>query len=448
MYTRRSFHISCKYLSSSSQSLFNLSQLSNNLSLNLSRKLKKHGGESKITIVPNSNSNSKSAKSNSISKSTAVGHLNYKRSSHPTSVPLAKLFSSRFPLSLKESIKDYSMRNNVLKFQSDLLSLLPFYPYMDKLGRSSEVIQTKLSDGNYLNEYVIYPQNYNPQNYQNYNHLIMVHGYGSGLGFFLKNFEEISKSSNWIIHSIDLLGYGCSSRPSFKPKQDNLSGVESWFHDSFEEWLNLRNLNNNSDKLLIMAHSMGAYLMATYGINKNPNFCKKILMISPGAVLKHRKQIFIPKYFAKLWEQNISPFSIVRNAGPLGSKLVSMWSSRRFAKLSLRESNLLHKYAYAIFQNKGSGEYMLNYLLAPGADARFPLIERGIHKLKCKMLWCYGKEDWMDPQGGKLSSNILNNLNNDNNFSKVIEIDDSGHHVYLDNYKKFNQLMIDEMKNF
>lgn len=370
----------------------------------------------------------------------------YKRSTHPTSVPINKLFSGRFPLPLKQSINDYNLRHDPLKFQHDLLSALPFYPNQDSLGRSSEVIQTQIEDGKYINEFVIYPSGYKPENYQKSNHLIMIHGYGAGLGFFLKNFNEISKL-NWIIHSIDLLGYGCSSRPRFELKKHDLDHVESWFHDSFNTWLHKRNLNQiSSEKVMIVAHSMGAYLISTYGL-KNPDFCKKLIMVSPGAVIKHRKPIKVPKYFAKLWEKNISPFSLVRKAGPLGSKLVSGWSSRRFAKLPRKESNLLHRYAYAIFQSPGSGEYMLNYLLAPGADARFPLINRGIEKLNCSVSWWYGREDWMDVHGGRLCSKKINDYHGEER-SDVLEIEDSGHHLYLDNYKKFNSLLNEEMRKF
>lgn len=379
-------------------------------------------------------------------KQTPVVISGYKRSTHPTSVPLNKLFSGTFPLSLKDSVNDYNLRHNPLKSQHDLLSILPFYPNQDSFGRTSEVLQTEIGNNKFINEFVIYPPGYKPENYTKLNHLIMIHGYGGGLGFFLKNFPEISKS-NWIIHSIDLLGYGCSSRPQFKLEKDDLSHVESWFHDSFETWLQKRNLSHiSADKVMILAHSMGAYLISTYGL-KNPHFCKKLIMVSPGAIIKHRKPVKVPKYFAKLWEQNISPFTLVRKAGPLGSKLVSGWSSRRFAKLSTKEGNLLHKYAYAIFQSPGSGEYMLNYLLAPGADARFPLINRGIEKLNCKLSWWYGKEDWMDVQGGQMCSNMINNYHGEKK-SDVVEIEDSGHHIYLDNYQKFNSLVIDEMKKF
>lgn len=378
----------------------------------------------------------------------------YRRPTHPTSVPLNKLFSSQFPLSITELVQDYAHRDNPLKFQYDLLSTLPFFPHADADGKRGAVVQTTLLLGLSINEFAIYPKLFggdsdvspSDERYLQCNHLIMVHGYGGGLGFFLKNFDAISSLDNWVVHSIDLLGYGCSSRPKFVA--NSLDEVEAFFHDSFGEWLHARGLDKTPEKNLVMAHSMGAYLMATYGIRKAPDFCRKMLMVSPGAIIKHRREVFVPTYFKRLWEQNISPFTLVRKAGPLGSKLVSMWSSRRFANLPSNEASLLHRYAYGIFQSPGSGEYMLNFLLAPGADARHPLIERGIHKLKCSLLWCYGQEDWMDKKGGQLCSRIINSVTGDAHRSTMCEIENSGHHIYLDNILEFNRLITDEMTKF
>lgn len=369
----------------------------------------------------------------------------YRRLTHPTLVPLNKLFSNIFPLLVRELWEDYGTRHQPLIAQDRLLLLLPFYPEPDLAGRSAEVVQTELDSGNRINEFVIYPPGTREADPASVNHLIMVHGYGGGLGFFYKNFDQLLSLPNWVVHLIDLLGYGCSLRPPFELAHEDLAHVEAWFHDLYHEWAVKRGLAGLKDQTLIMAHSMGAYLMTTYGL-QHPDFCKKLLMVSPGAVIKHRNPPEVPTYFAKLWEQNISPFTLVRKAGPLGSKVVSGWLLRRFAKLPKAEQVALHKYAYAIFQQPGSGEYMLNYLLAPGADARHPLIDRGIHNLDCDMSWWYGREDWMDIVGGRLCSNIINAMGK--HHLDVREIEDAGHHLYLDNYPQFNQMMVEEMKQF
>lgn len=364
----------------------------------------------------------------------ALGH--YKRSTPPISVPLNKIFLGTFPLSMNESINHFKSRHDVMKFQHDLLATLPFYPYADSSGRSSEVLKTYIDDTNFINEFVIYPNKSTKLNYSNANHLIMIHGYGSGLGLYLKNFKEIT-ADNWIIHAIDLLGYGCSSRPQFSPT--NFEETESWFHDSFQKWMESRKIP--SDKTMVLAHSMGAYLMASYGIKK-PDFCKKLVMVSPAAITNHKSKVVIPKYFERLWERNISPFSLVRNAQFYGSKLVSGWTYRRFAKLPIKERDLLHKYVYGIFQSPGSGEYMLNYLLKPGAEPRKPLKDRPFEKVNFDYSWWYGTEDWMNVEGGHECTGKLRNVGKKSN---VIEIANAGHHIYLDNSKAFNKFVLKEM---
>lgn len=363
-----------------------------------------------------------------------VGH--YKRSTPPISVPLNKLFLGTFPLSVNDSMNDYKIKDDVLKFQHDLLSTLPFYPYADSSGRSSEVMKTFIDEKNYINEFVIYPNKQTKLNYANANHLIMIHGYGSGLGLYLKNFKEIT-SDNWIIHAIDLLGYGCSSRPPFSPT--NFEQTESWFHDSFQKWMELRKIP--SQNTMVLAHSMGAYLMGSYGI-KNPDFCKKLVMVSPAGITGHKSKVVVPKYFERLWERNVSPFSLVRNSKFYGSKLVSGWTYRRFAKLPVKERDLLHKYVYGIFQSPGSGEYMLNFLLKPGAEPRKPLKDRPFEKANFSYSWWYGSEDWMNIAGGQDCSRKLKSLGKK---SDVIEFSNAGHHIYLDNSNAFNKFVLKEM---
>lgn len=48
--------------------------------------------------------------------------------------------------------------------------------------------------------------------------LVILHGYGAGLGFFYKNFEPLSRAKGWTLYALDMLGMGRSTRPPFKIK--------------------------------------------------------------------------------------------------------------------------------------------------------------------------------------------------------------------------------------
>lgn len=271
-------------------------------------------------------------------------------------------------------------------------------------------------------------------------HLVMLHGYGAGLGFFYKNFEPLSRLRGWQLHALDMLGMGRSTRPSFrinaKKREDAIKEAEDWFVDALEEWRVKRKI----ERFTLLGHSLGGYMAVAYAL-KYPGRLNKLILASPvgipedpyavsadmpepsestlasevtqdqqhtassvvppppGALQKGDNNVLLkgpantlakddpaaadrpprrtlPKWFAYLWDANISPFTIVRWTGPFGPRIVSGWTSRRFSHLPADEAKALHDYAYSIFSLRGSGEYALAYILAPGAFARSPLIRR------------------------------------------------------------------------
>jgi cardiolipin-specific phospholipase len=343
------------------------------------------------------------------------------------------LTTKLFPLSATQSFADWKLRHELDQAQEELLQLLPFHGKDDPL-RTSKVIKTDVGHGNYINEFMIMPKKADESKL---NHFVLIHGYGAGLGFYLKNFDEISKKNNWCIHALDLLGYGCSSRPHF----DKQIPLEAYFIDSLEAWRQQRGI----DDMLMCSHSLGAYMSVLYTM-KNPQRVKKLLCISPAGIYRPPAPPGeIPVWFDWLWEQNVSPFSLVRNAGPFGSMITSGWTSRRFAKLTDLERQRLHKYTYAIFNARGSGEYYMPQVLGAGGVPKIPLVDR-VHEITCDVSWVYGDEDWMPKEGGVQCTKIIKqNTPFDSEF-KLME--NCGHHIYLDNYNKFNEYILQEMNKY
>lgn len=350
--------------------------------------------------------------------------------------------------------------------------------------------------------------------------VVMVHGYGAGLGFFYKNFEPISRTPGLKVYALDMLGMGNSTRPPFKirakEKEDQVIEAENWFVDALEEWRKAKKI----ERFTLLGHSLGGYLAVSYAL-RYPGHLKKLILASPvgipedpyavnasmpepeestmqnefiqdqqtvteGAHITSAKATPsnktppmmpkrpLPNWLVWLWDANISPFSIVRMTGPLGPRFVSGWTSRRFNHLPTNESQILHDYAFSIFKQKGSGEYALAYILAPGAYARRPVINRiqdvgrqvitkpDGQKLKetgIPIVFMYGENDWMDAAGGlaaveKLkeakAKALLNNTEeekrNENGSARVVVIPKSGHHLYLDNPEEFNDVIIKELE--
>ncbi|TGO36771.1 hypothetical protein BHYA_0115g00210 [Botrytis hyacinthi] len=373
--------------------------------------------------------------------------------------------------------------------------------------------------------------------------LVMLHGYGAGLGFFYKNFEGLSRVPGWKIYALDMLGMGRSTRPPFKISAKDQAGkiaeTESWFIDALEEWRVLKKL----DKFTLLGHSMGGYMAVAYAL-KYPGHLNKLILASPVGIpedpyatsaampepeestlaseftqdqeadivssssssnpsrrttsdnnnfgnMRNKRENNksksepakrpLPFWLTYLWDANVSPFSLVRWAGPLGPRLVSGWTSRRFSHLPSNENEALHMYAYSLFRQRGSGEYALPYILAPGAFARSPLIRR-IHGVGRQpipssstssspstltqkehgypILLMYGDNDWMDVAGGyaaeqackeerekTLATASKEEKELENGSAKVVIIQKAGHHLYLDGWEEFNEFMRGEMKD-
>ncbi|KNG87499.1 putative alpha/beta hydrolase [Aspergillus nomiae NRRL 13137] len=368
-------------------------------------------------------------------------------------------------------------------------------------------------------------------------HLVMIHGYGAGLGFFYKNFEPLSRLKGWQLHALDLLGMGRSTRPPFrikaKDREDAIREAEAWFVDALEEWRIKRKIDRFTllghigipeDPYAVSADMPSESTMATEFSQDQRNIADSASSVPPETIQKgdnnillkgpptgsaapdQRPRRMVPKWFAYLWDANISPFSLIRWAGPLGPRLVSGWTSRRFSHLPADEAKALHDYSYSIFSQRGSGEYALAYILAPGAFARSPLIRRiqGVGRQMLQtpssstqestqsiessrqnlpqpdstiasgsslstpakrenglpIVFMYGDHDWMDVKGGmaakaKLDAEkrkVLQNAtpeerNADHGSAKVVVIKNSGHHVYLDGWEEFNSLVLSEMED-
>ncbi|KAF2014243.1 alpha/beta-hydrolase [Aaosphaeria arxii CBS 175.79] len=388
------------------------------------------------------------------------------------------------------------------------------------------------------------------------NNLVMVHGYGAGLGFFYRNFEAMSRAEGWKVFALDLLGMGRSSRPAFKihakDKEGKIKEAENWFVDALEEWRIKRGL----DRFTLLGHSLGGYLAVAYAL-KYPGRLNKLILASPvgipedpyavnedipaeqdsaAAEIAHDASVTVkhqgdnnnflnqrekadevpdgkpprrrlPGWLSYLWDTNsVSPFALVRWSGPLGPRLVSGWTSRRFSHLPQEEAQALHDYSYALFRQKGSSEYALFYILAPGAFARNPLIRRieGVGRQwiqahdaptvdgdtpppkSCSksskpsstvapsstpaaptqrehgipIVFMYGDRDWMDVAGGYaaeekikqerariLATATKEERERDQGEAKVVIINNAGHHVYLDGWDQFNRVMLEEMED-
>ncbi len=398
--------------------------------------------------------------------------------------------TSRFPLPYAQSVQQWwaTSASSPLQIQKAILGITPFFRVPDYRTARQEFV--RLSGHNrFLNEVYITENTCSTSSTSSLSvtgnediiqsektgakrNVVLLHGYGAGLGFWFRNFEGLTSSliKTTDFYALDWLGMGLSSRPPFtvtaRDPHSKIVQAESFFVDSLEEWRALRGL----EKVTLVGHSLGGYLAVRYAI-KYPERVDKVVLVSPVGVPKNPydkdttagptlntgspqttlisefddpetepQKNPLPKWITTLWDLNFSPFFFVRFAGPFGPKLVSGWTGRRFSHLGNEEQELLHSYAYEIFKKRGSGEYSLAYLLAPGAHARSALLR--VLPTHVRVLIMYGDRDWMDEGAGRKAAEIANRKGGD---VRVVRVEDAGHHCYLDNVEEFNRVLVGEL---
>lgn len=269
---------------------------------------------------------------------------------------------------------------------------------------------------------------------------VFLHGYGAGLGFFFKNFPALSKWASrrgTAVHLADWMGMGLSARPGFSVKagKKDIDGrvqeAESFFIDSLEDWRTKMGL----EKMTLVGHSLGAYLSVAYTL-KYPDRVNKLILLSPAGVPRPPPEgehggSRTRKLFMYLWEEGYSPFQLVRNTFVWAPMLVGKYSARRFTGLTDEDVRDMHDYLVGITLKKGSGEYCISHLLAPGAYARHPIVDR-IASVKVPVTFAYGDRDWMDPEGGQQCVEVLRK--HGNGEARMYVVGNAGHHCELDSF--------------
>lgn len=436
-------------------------------------------------------------------------------------------------------------------YEQKLLDNIPFIKSKDEMQsqRKVEIMNTPVSDdgGGYMHEVCI--TNTAERDTEEALDIILVHGYGAALGFFYKNIEGLSTIPGSRLHLIDLLGFGSSGRPRFPIEGNNGQGedcikkvlnAEAFFVDSFENW----RLKRNIKKCVVVAHSLGGYLMSCYYLKYGREVVTKLVLVSPVGVedndmslykkykeggcggehgdddeeeeevcggnvdtddeididreyrvamrqgvdlakeltdhlhdgdgdrhggeadededgddksifsidsedheekptkieklMRQIKTRVVPgKLLTWLWERNFTPINIVRLFGPLAGRVIAIWVYNRFSRVDSGDELCdMCKYTTSVFLDRGSGEYCLGSILAPGSLARLPLSNRLPGQLKIPVLVLYGEIDWMDKKAGyELCKSIGKN-------AKFRIIPGAGHHLYVDNIPEFERQVL------
>lgn len=302
--------------------------------------------------------------------------------------------------------------------------------------------------------------------------LVLMHGYMNAAAYFYQNLVGLS-SYFQTIHSLDMMGWGLSSRPKFQlrntDKEDNrddISLTESFFVESLEAWRQ----HNKIPKMILAGHSMGGYMAVAY-CEKYPQHVDKLVLLSPVGVpeesssvkeqLEARRQtswrFWFLTGFAKFVFNNMSFGSVVRTIPTsMSESFFSNYVERRLPSISNSdEQKALTEYLVANSDLPGSGEHCLNKVLTPTAHGKRPVSKRIPNLQVSDIAMLYGESDWMDASGGievqktcdalRAEATPAGKAVNSTNLApsiKVYQVQRAGHLLMLENWRAFNSAVI------
>ncbi|XP_030043747.1 (Lyso)-N-acylphosphatidylethanolamine lipase [Microcaecilia unicolor] len=286
-----------------------------------------------------------------------------------------------------------------------------------------------------LNQNKIWTLTVSPE-YKDRTPLVMLHGFGGGLGLWIQNVDYLS---SWrTLHAMDLLGFGRSSRPTFPHDPE---GAEEEFVNSIESWREEMGIQN----MILLGHSMGGFLATSYSI-KYPDRVKHLILVDPWGFPQmptdpndiRRPPTWVKAVVAIFGRSN--PLAVLRVAGPWGPGLVQRFRpdfKRKFADLF--EDDTISEYIYHCNAQTPSGESAFKTMMERFGWAKRPMMSR-IHLIPrdLPITFVYGAESWIDLSTGEKAKR-----ERPGSYVKTVAIEGASHHVYADQPHPFNVVVRD-----
>ncbi|XP_037537512.1 (Lyso)-N-acylphosphatidylethanolamine lipase isoform X2 [Nematolebias whitei] len=273
--------------------------------------------------------------------------------------------------------------------------------------------------------------------------LVMVHGFGGGVGLWIRNLDALSCSRT--VHAFDLLGFGRSSRPHFPSEA---AKAEEQFVNSIEQWRQSVGVEN----MILLGHSLGGYLATSYAI-QHPSRVSHLILVDPWGFPERAKpqtnesqdtevvKRMSPPRWVKVIASVVSlfnPLAVIRAAGPWGPGLVNRFRpdfKRKFEDLF--DDDTMTQYIYHCNAQNPSGEVGFRAMSETLGWAKRPMLQR-VHLLPPSMpvSMLYGARSWVDSSSGDRVTEIRGQAH-----TRVLLINHASHNVHADEPEQFNQVV-------
>ncbi|XP_008550144.1 (Lyso)-N-acylphosphatidylethanolamine lipase isoform X1 [Microplitis demolitor] len=268
--------------------------------------------------------------------------------------------------------------------------------------------------------------------------IVLLHGLGAGVALWCLNLDSLSQERP--VYAIDLLGFGRSSRPNFS---NDAQKSEAQLIRSVEEWRREMEL----DKFVLLGHSMGGFLAASYAI-QYPNRVQHLILADPWG-FPEKPADANTRYNIPLWVkaiafmvQPLNPLWAVRVAGPFGQWLIETTRPdivKKYVPVLKDDANIIFQYLHQCNTQTPSGESAFHAMMEGFGWAKNPMINR-IDQIddEVPITMIYGSRSWVDNSAGETIKQ-----KRANSYVNIQVISGAGHHVYADKSEIFNKHVLE-----
>eukprot|EP00048_Salpingoeca_helianthica_P003274 m.65511 g.65511 ORF g.65511 m.65511 type:complete len:350 (+) comp12607_c2_seq1:290-1339(+) len=264
--------------------------------------------------------------------------------------------------------------------------------------------------------------------------LVLVHGFGGGLGVFVKNIDPLS--AKYKVIALDVLGCGKSCRPRFPTEPE---AAEDLLVEALEAWRAAMGI----EKMILLGHSFGGYQTTAYAL-RYPQYIKHLILADPwGFPLRPENPVLSMPLWLRVMSNVLRPFSplaLLRAFGPLGPRVfehIRPDLKEKFAD-KLDQARLIYYYLYHLNALRPSAELAFQTLTHPYGWAKLPLITRApAIDPEVPITFIYAHHSSMDNRMGGVLKLLRPGSRVDVNI-----IPHTTHHVYCDDSRQFNDHVI------
>ncbi|XP_053370969.1 1-acylglycerol-3-phosphate O-acyltransferase ABHD5 [Clarias gariepinus] len=266
--------------------------------------------------------------------------------------------------------------------------------------------------------------------------VVLLHGFGGGLGLWVKNLDALALSGR-AVYALDLLGFGQSSRPV---AGSHAQEVEEMFVQSLEEWREAVGV----ELMILLGHDLGGFVSTAYALT-HPHRVKNLILVEPwgfsGRPEVEELHCRIPMWVKALGKamNPFNPLSLLRLAGRLGPLLLqTVRSDFKQKYLSVFDDNTVPDYIYHLNAQTPSGETAFKSMTVPYGWAQRPMVQRVemIHPTIPISIIC-GSRSCIEGQSGHVISEMRPDSQTD-----IIVIRGAGHYVFADQSEDFNEVVL------